>query len=62
MGRVAFERGLGGPDPERPLGWTFTATAADLTRVARKLGVGTGVTRLVPHRIDSGGRWIEDKP
>jgi len=57
--RVAFERGLGGPDPERPLGWTFTATAADLARVARKLGVGTRVARLAPHRVDHGGRWIE---
>jgi stage II sporulation protein D len=57
--RLAFERGLGGPDPERPLGWTFTATAADLARVARALGVGTRVTRLTPHRVDSAGRWIE---
>lgn len=49
----------GGPDADRPLAWRWTASEADLTKLARQHGLGQRLTRLRPTKRDVGGRWLE---
>jgi stage II sporulation protein D len=56
--RAAAERAAGRPASSRPLGWERTFSAAELSRVARDLELGTRLTGLAPDRTDAAGRWL----
>ncbi len=57
--RAHAELATGARDADRPLSWSYTASRADLTRLARTMGLGDRLSSLAPSRRDSSGRWLE---
>lgn len=44
---------------ENPNRWEFTASRAELARLARTFRIGEKLVRVNPVRADTGGRWLE---